>query len=112
MLATAVSELEPGTNRFGFGLFDRARSQLADAKVAVYVAPVGGGPASGPFPARYESLDTDAEFRSAGVEKDKDAAKSVYVADLRFKQARPLRGAGRRAPGRPLRGGHARGRAR
>ena len=86
VLATAVSELEPGTNRFGFGLFDRARSQLADAKVAVYVAPVGGGPASGPFPARYESLETDAEFRSAGVEKDKDAAKSVYVSDLRFKK--------------------------
>ncbi len=84
VLATAVSELEPGTNRFGFGLFDRARSQLADAKVAVYVAPVGGGQARGPFPARYESLATDAEFRSAGVEKDKDAAKSLYVADLRF----------------------------
>ncbi len=84
VLATAVSELEPGTNRFGFGLFDRARSQLADAKVAVYLAPVGGGKARGPFPARYESLATDAEFRSAGVEKDKDAAKSVYVADLRF----------------------------
>ena len=84
VLATAVSELEPGTNRFGFGLFDRARSQLADAKVAVYLAPVGGGKARGPFPARYESLATDAAFRSAGVEKDKDAAKSVYVADLRF----------------------------
>jgi hypothetical protein len=84
VLATAVSELEPGTNRFGFGLFDRARSQLADAKVAVYLAPVGGGKARGPFAARYESLATDAEFRSAGVEKDKDAAKSVYVADLRF----------------------------
>jgi hypothetical protein len=84
VLATAVSELQPGTNRFGFGLFDRARSQLADAKVAVYLAPVGGGKARGPFPARYESLATDAEFRSAGVEKDKDAAKSVYVADLRF----------------------------
>jgi len=86
VLATAVSELEPGTNRFGFGLFDRARSQLAEATVAVYVAPVGGGKARGPFPARYESLATDAEFRSAGVEKDKDAAKSVYVADLRFRK--------------------------
>jgi hypothetical protein len=84
VLATAVSQLEPGTNRFGFGLFDRARSQLADAKVAVYVAPVGGGKARGPFPARYESLATDAEFRSAGVEKDKTAAKSVYVSDLKF----------------------------
>lgn len=86
VLATAVSELEPGTNRFGFGLFDRARSQLAEAKVAVYAAPVGGGPARGPFPARYESLATDPEFRSAGVEKDKDAAKSVYTADLRFRK--------------------------
>ena len=86
VLATAVSELAPGSNRFGFGLFDRARSQLADAKVAVYVAPVGGGAARGPFPARYASLATDPEFRSAGVEKDKDAAKSVYVADLRFRR--------------------------
>lgn len=86
VLAPAVSELEPGENRFGFGLFDRARAQLADAKVALYLAPVGGGPARGPFPARWESLRTDAAFRSRGVEADRDAAKSVYVADLRFRR--------------------------
>ncbi len=84
IFAPAVSQLEGGDNRFGFGLFLPNRSQIADAKVAVYLAPVGGGDASGPFPARYESLVTDAAFRSAGVEKDKDAAKSVYVADLKF----------------------------
>jgi len=86
VLAPAVSELEPGTNRFGFGLFDRARAQLADAQVAVYVAPVGGGPARGPFPARWESLQTDAAFRSRGVQSDPGAAKSVYVADLKFRR--------------------------
>lgn len=84
VLAPAVSEFEPGENRFGFGLFDRARAQLADARVAVYTAPVGGGPARGPFPARWESLATEPEFRSRGVAQDKDAAKSVYVAELRF----------------------------
>jgi hypothetical protein len=36
----------------------------------------------GPFPARFESLDVKAQFRSRGVEADPDAARSVYVTDI------------------------------
>jgi hypothetical protein len=84
VLAPAVSVLVPGTNRFGFGLFDRSRAQIADAAVSLYFAPIGGGPAEGPFPARYESLAVRPQFQSKTVQQDPDAAKSVYVADLDF----------------------------
>ena len=88
VLAPSVSSLEAGErNRFGFGLFDRARAQIADAPVALYVAPVGGGRASGPFPARYESLKVKPQFQSRSVASDPDAARSVYVARLEFPRA-------------------------
>ena len=86
VLAPSVSQLEPGVNRFGFGLFDRARAQIADAPVALYVARAGGGGAKGPYPARYESLAVRPQFLSRGVASDPDAAKSVYVADLKLQQ--------------------------
>ena len=84
VLLASVSELSPGTNRFGFGLFDRARAQITDAPTAVYVAPRGGGPARGPFPARYESLAVEPQFLSRSVASDPDAAKSLYVADIKL----------------------------
>jgi hypothetical protein len=84
VLAPSVSQLTPGSNRFGFGLFDRARNQVTDVPVALYVAPVRGGPAQGPFLARYESLKVDPRFHSRTVASDPDAARSVYVADIRF----------------------------
>ena len=84
VLSPSVSQLEPGSNRFGFGLFDRARAQIAEAPVAVYVAKAGGGPARGPFPARYESLAVKAQFQSRSVASDPDAAKSLYVSSIRF----------------------------
>jgi hypothetical protein len=87
ILARSVSELKTGKNRFGFGLFDRARAQIADAPVAVYVAPAGGGEARGPYPAKYESLAVKPPFQSRTVASDKDAAKSLYVADVRFPKA-------------------------
>jgi hypothetical protein len=86
VLAPSVSQFEPGRNRFGFGLFDRTRAQIADAPVALYVAPVGGGAARGPFLARYESLAVEPQFQSRSVASDRDAARSVYVADLEFKR--------------------------
>jgi hypothetical protein len=80
-----VSLLEPGRNRIGFGLFDRARKQIVDAPAALYVAPIrGGGPVRGPFPARHESLAVKPQFQSEGVKADPDSATSVYVADVRF----------------------------
>ena len=84
MLAPSVSQLQPGSNRFGFGLFDRARNQVTDVPVALYVAPVSGGAAKGPFLARYESLKVEPQFQSRTVSSDPDAARSVYVADVRF----------------------------
>ena len=86
VLSPSVSQLEPGKSRFGFGLFDRARAQIADAPVAVYVARAGGGPAQGPFPARYESLTVKAQFQSRSVAADPDAAKSLYVSEIAFKR--------------------------
>jgi hypothetical protein len=84
VLAPSVSQLEPGRNRFGFGLFDRARAQIADAPVVLYVADTKGGKARGPYPAHYESLHVKPQYLSRTVSSDPTAAKSVYVADLDF----------------------------
>jgi hypothetical protein len=84
VLSPSVSQLTSGSNRFGFGLFDRARAQIADAPAAVYVAPAGQGQARGPFPARYESLTVEPQFQSRSVSNDPDSAKTVYVADIPF----------------------------
>ncbi|HEX2416245.1 MAG TPA: hypothetical protein VHJ37_13625 [Thermoleophilaceae bacterium] len=84
VLAPSVSQLTTGQNRFGFGLFDRSRAQIADASVAVYVAPAGGGEAKGPYPARFESLAVRPQFQSRQTATDPDSAKSVYVARIPF----------------------------
>lgn len=84
VLSPSVSQLQPGPNRFGFGLFDRSRAQITDAPAAVYVARAGGGKATGPIVARYESLAVEAQFESRSVASDPDAAKSLYVANVRF----------------------------
>ncbi len=84
VLAPSVSVYQPGSNRFGFGLFDRSRAQIQDVPAALYVAPAGGGAARGPIVAKYESLAVKAQFQSRSVASDPTAAKSLYVADLRF----------------------------
>jgi hypothetical protein len=99
-----------GKNRFGFGVFTRsARGQVSDAQVALYVAkapPAGslpspkangaaakggqkgrleaalGNKASGPYPARIESLATEPAFRAQTTANDPDAGKVVYVTDV------------------------------
>jgi hypothetical protein len=86
VLSPSVSQLTRGRNRFGFGLFDRARAQIADAPAAVYVAPQNGGEARGPYPARYESLAVKPQFQSRGVAADPDSAKTVYAAELPFEE--------------------------
>ena len=40
------------------------------------------GPAEGPFPARIESLETEAAFRAKSTADDPDAAKVVYISDV------------------------------
>ena len=84
VLSPSVSILDPGRNRFGFGLFDRARRQIAEAPAALYFAPAAGGKVSGPFPARFEWLKVKPQFQSRNVAEDPDAARSLYVADLKF----------------------------
>ncbi len=87
VLSPSVSQFEPGRNRFGFGLFQPNRAQIQDEPAAVYVAPVGGGPARGPFPARYESLAVKPRFHSRTTASDPDAARSLYVAEPTFPKA-------------------------
>jgi hypothetical protein len=83
VIAASVSQLEPGENRFGFALFDRAAAQIADAPVVLYIAPAkGGGPVEGPIAARFEQMDVKPQFESQSVSDDKDAAKSLYVAKV------------------------------
>ena len=73
-----------GRNRFAFGVFTRSKSQVPDAEIALYVAPSGGGPAAGPFPARIENLQTSPAFRSQTVASDPDSADNVYVTSVPF----------------------------
>ena len=87
LMASSVSVLEPGrTNRFAFGLFDRARRQIGGAPAAVYVAPADGGEVEGPYPAQHRSLEVDSHHRSDTVEQDDDSAHSIYVADVPFER--------------------------
>lgn len=92
-----------GENRFPFGIFQKDRSQVSAAQVALYFAkappspkktgggapgaeagpeaghkPLGGA-AMGPFPATIESLATRPAFRSRTTASDPNAASVVYV---------------------------------
>jgi hypothetical protein len=87
VLAPSGAEFRTGTQRFGFALFSPAREQIADASVAIYLAPAGGGPTSGPFLARYEPLTVKPQFRSRQTASDPDAAGSIYTAELEFPKA-------------------------
>ncbi len=75
-----------GDNRFGFGLSTVDGEQVPDAEVAIYAAQGPNGEAEGPFPARIESLETEAAFVAQTTSDDPDAAKVVYVANLDFDQ--------------------------
>jgi hypothetical protein len=85
VLAPSVSDFVVGQNRVGFGLFTTARAQIANAQAVVYVAPLGGGPARGPYVAKYESLAVKPQFLSETSSRDPQAARSVYVAKVPFK---------------------------
>ena len=84
ILAPSMAEFRTGKQRVGFALFKPDRSQITDASVALYVAPAGGGPAKGPYLARYESLAVRPQFQSRQTASDPDAAKSVYTAEIPF----------------------------
>ena len=84
VLAPSSQEFRTGRSRLGFALFSTDRAQITDASVALYVAPAGGGPARGPYPARYESLEVKPQFQSRQTAADPNAAKSIYTAEIRF----------------------------
>ena len=82
VVAPAGQVYEPGTNRVGFGVFTVAQEQITDAEVALYAASGASGEASGPYPAKIESLETEPEFEARTTADDPDAAKAVYVTDV------------------------------
>ncbi len=84
VLASAGAVFDEGPSRFGFGVFDVSRAPISNAEIALYAAPDSGGPAIGPFPARIESLETDAAFVAQSTSSDPDAAKTVYVSEVDF----------------------------
>jgi hypothetical protein len=100
-----------GENRYPFGVFQRDRTQVSDAQVALYFAKVppgskgnkpqsteskgkGAVPAAeakaldqqavGPFPAAIESLATEPAFRAQTTANDKNAATVVYATNVNF----------------------------
>jgi hypothetical protein len=82
VIAPSATAYTLGENRFGFGVFTVDHTQIGDAEVALYAAPASGGAAEGPYPARVESLETDAAFTAQTTSGDPDAAKDVYVTDV------------------------------
>jgi hypothetical protein len=86
VLAPSGQEFRTGRERFGFALFKQDRSQISDASVAVYTAPAGGGPAQGPYLARYESLAVTPQFQSRQTASDPDAAQSIYTTEIPFER--------------------------
>ena len=84
VLAPTVSVVGTGEDRYGFGLFDRARKQISETPVALYVERSGSTKVLGPFVARDLPLSVKPPFQSETVAKDPDAAKSLYVADIKI----------------------------
>jgi hypothetical protein len=72
---------EPGRNRLGFAIVDRANKQIDVSAVAVYTAKPDGTQVRGPFTARKESLDVDTRYRSAQTDSDLANGDTFYVAD-------------------------------
>ncbi|HVD86972.1 MAG TPA: hypothetical protein VNB59_06145 [Solirubrobacterales bacterium] len=108
VVSPAAMVFEVGPNRYPFGVFERDRGQVPDAKVALYLAKVpepkrgarskSGSrgavakvqaqaldqPAVGPFPASIESLAAKPAFRARTTAEDPDAATVVYSTQIDF----------------------------
>jgi hypothetical protein len=108
VVSPAATAFYRGENRYPFGVFERDRSQISDAEVALYFAkapaPDRGAksrsgnkgaaakaeaqaldePAIGPFPAAIESLATQPAFRAQTTSDDPDAASVVYATQVDF----------------------------
>jgi hypothetical protein len=112
VVSPAALVFNKGENRYPFGVFERDRTQVSDAEVALYFAkapPVKGKgsaggsatpsgtpsskeaedraldqPAIGPFPASIESMQTQPAFRAQTTSSDPDAATVVYSTQVDF----------------------------
>jgi hypothetical protein len=108
VVSPAAMAFYKGENRYPFGVFERDRTQVPDAEVALYFArtpkPESGArsktgskgaaakaeaqaldqPAVGPFPAAIESLATLPAFRAQTTSSDPDAASVVYSTEVDF----------------------------
>lgn len=108
VVSPAAMAFYKGETRYPFGVFQRDRTQVSDADVALYFAKVPGGksgaqggdkfgaaadkaearaldePAIGPFPAAVESLQTQPAFRAQTTTSDPDAATVVYTTHVNF----------------------------
>lgn len=95
VVSPAARVFYKGENRYPFGVFERDRSQVSDAKVALYFARMPAKakraekkaldePATGPFPASIESLLTQPAFRAQTTTSDPDAASVVYATGVNF----------------------------
>jgi hypothetical protein len=109
VVSPAALAFYKGENRYPFGVFHADRSQVDNAKVALYVARVphvkpggdeaAGGqkgavarartealeqPARGPYPAAIESLTTEPAYRAQTTASDPNAATIVYTTDVDF----------------------------
>jgi hypothetical protein len=111
VVSPAALAFYTGPNRYPFGVFQPDQTQIADADVALYIAKAPPpktdrpgtddekqrkgavarardealeAPAVGPFPARVESLATQAAFRAKTTSDDPLAATVVYVSDIDF----------------------------
>jgi hypothetical protein len=80
---------EPGRNRLGFAIVDRANKQIDVSAVAVYTAKPDGTQVRGPFTARRESLDVDTRYRSAQTDSDLANGDTFYVADAVYGSGGP-----------------------
>jgi hypothetical protein len=108
VVSPAALAFYKGENRYPFGVFERDRTQVPDAEVALYFAkaPAPGpaanskagskgltakaeaqaldAPAVGPFPASIESLATQPAFRAQTTSSDPDAASVIYSTKVDF----------------------------
>lgn len=111
VVSPAAQVFYKGENRYPFGVFERDRAQVPDAKVALYFARVPGQegkggsktdapagtaqakkaekraldePAVGPFPASIESMETEPAFRAQTTTSDPSAATVVYSTKVNF----------------------------
>jgi hypothetical protein len=82
IFAPSTSLLEPGDNRMGFALYDRAQKQLTGAAVALYAARSDGTGLRGPFVARSESMAVKPQFESRQTAQDPNGPKNLYVSTL------------------------------